>query len=88
MAVGGPFRTQQGDLDIVYVWQVLVNAHFQEYLYELAKAIRELAPESSDPHLEALEVRINYIFKRDMLRPQNQSRNRALDATNGQRQTL
>ena len=30
---------------------------FQNYLYDLAKAVRELAPESRDSHLFALEVR-------------------------------
>ncbi|KAG8986396.1 hypothetical protein FRB94_003447 [Tulasnella sp. JGI-2019a] len=30
----------------------------KDYFYELARAVRELAPESSDSHLTALEVRI------------------------------
>jgi hypothetical protein len=29
----------------------------QEYLYELSRAVKELAPESHDSHLSALEVR-------------------------------
>lgn len=28
----------------------------QEYLYHLSEAVRQLAPESHDPHLHALEV--------------------------------
>lgn len=30
---------------------------FQDYLYELAAAVKELAPESYDSHLTTLEVR-------------------------------
>ena len=34
-----------------------MTAHWQEYVYNLAAAVRALAPEAHDSHLFALEVR-------------------------------
>jgi hypothetical protein len=34
----------------------------QEYLYELSRAVKELAPESHDAHLSALEVDLVHLL--------------------------
>ena len=57
----------------------------QDYLYDLAKSIENLAPGSSDSHLAAIEVRGSssgrFIFQ-STVAPPPQSRVRALDELN------
>jgi hypothetical protein len=57
MALGGSVWAQQGTAPHPQVDAFPVLTSRQEYLYELSRAVKELAPESHDSHLSALEVR-------------------------------
>ena len=46
----------------IFVPAISFDASVKDYLYDLAKAVRKLAPESHDSHLDALEVR-KFSFK-------------------------